>query len=197
MEFGETALPEGFGGQPPRSRDPYSGDSVIDDEEAVRILLRGRYQCGPVLSRPGYRCAKRILDVVISGCALIVLALPAVALCAIILVKSPGASPIYTQWRVGRLKRDGSIKVFRMHKFRSMVPRAHEQIAHLQDRNEADGPLFKIKDDPRVIPGVGSFIRRHSIDELMQLWDVLVGNMTLIGPRPPLPREVLDRKSVV
>ena len=94
--------------------------------------------------------------------------------------------------RAGRLRKDGSFRLFRMWKFRSMVPHADEMLAELRDRNEADGPLFKIKDDPRIIPGVGHFIRKHSIDELPQLLNVFVGQMTLIGPRPALPSEVMQ-----
>ena len=76
-----------------------------------------------------------------------------------------------------------------------MVPHADEMLAELKERNEADGPLFKIKDDPRIIPGVGHFIRKHSIDELPQLLNVFVGQMTLIGPRPALPSEVMQYDS--
>ena len=89
-----------------------------------------------------------------------------------------------------RRVRDGSYRLFRMWKFRSMVPDADERLEELRELNEADGPLFKIKDDPRVIPGVGSFIRKHSIDELPQFINVFKGDMSLIGPRPGLPREV-------
>ena len=144
----------------------------------------------PELSRRGYRCAKRAFDIVGATAAITLLAIPAAALCVAICVKSPGASPIYSQWRLGRIKKDGSYRFFKMYKFRSMVPNADEQLAGLQEHNEADGPLFKIKEDPRIIPGIGQFIRRHSIDELMQLVNVLKGDMTLIGPRPPLPSEV-------
>ena len=84
-----------------------------------------------------------------------------------------------------------------MFKFRSMVPNAHAMVAELQDKNEADGPLFKIKDDPRVTR-IGKFIRRHSLDELPQFLNVFVGQMTLVGPRPPLPKEVVayDEKTM-
>ena len=91
---------------------------------------------------------------------------------------------LFRQARVGR---DG--RIFEMLKFRSMVEDAHQQRGTLADQNEHDGPLFKIKDDPRVTP-VGRRLRRYSIDELPQLWNVVRGDMALIGPRPPLPDEV-------
>ena len=77
-----------------------------------------------------------------------------------------------------------------MYKFRSMVPNADQMLKELQAQNEATGPMFKMSHDPRIIPGVGNFIRKHSIDELPQLLNVFLGDMSLIGPRPGLPREV-------
>ena len=71
-----------------------------------------------------------------------------------------------------------------------MAPNADQMLGELRDKKEADGPLFKIKDDPRIIPGVGKLIRKHSIDELPQLINVFVGNMSVVGPRPALPNEV-------
>lgn len=144
----------------------------------------------PDLSRPCYRAAKRVFDVVASGAAIAALLAPSALLCAAICIKSPGASPLYGQLRVGRVNPDGTYRLFRMWKFRSMVPHADEMLGELREKNEADGPLFKIKDDPRVIPGLGTFIRRHSIDELPQLLNVFLGDMSLIGPRPGLPSEV-------
>lgn len=146
----------------------------------------------PELSRRGYRFAKRAFDVAASGIAVALLLVPGAVLCAAICAKSPGAGPLYSQWRIGRVRRDGAYRPFRMWKFRSMVPDADKRLAELQESNEADGPLFKIRDDPRIIPGVGAFIRRHSIDELPQLLNVLTGQMSLIGPRPGLPREVVQ-----
>lgn len=99
---------------------------------------------------------------------------------------------MYSQLRVGRLKKDGTYRLFRMYKFRSMIPHADKMLKDLADKNEADGPLFKIKDDPRIFPGLGTFIRRHSIDELPQLINVFLGDMSLIGPRPGLPKEVVQ-----
>lgn len=146
----------------------------------------------PELSRHGYRFVKRVFDLSLSSVAITVGLIPSLVLCAVIYAKSPGASPIYSQYRVGRLKKDGSYKVFKMYKFRSMRPGADAMLESLRDANEADGPLFKIKDDPRVIPGVGTFIRKHSIDELGQMLNVWLGDMSFIGPRPPFAREVLE-----
>lgn len=117
----------------------------------------------PDLSRRGYRFVKRVFDVLVSGVALALLLVPGAVLCVVICAKSPGAGPLYSQVRVGRVCKDGSYRLFRMWKFRSMVPDADERLEELRELNEADGPLFKIKDDPRVIPGVGAFIRKHSM----------------------------------
>ncbi|WKB35558.1 sugar transferase [Terrilactibacillus sp. S3-3] len=94
------------------------------------------------------------------------------------------APVIFKQTRVGKDER-----TFTMYKFRSMVPQAEQQLSGLLDKNEADGAMFKMKHDPRVT-AVGRVIRRTSLDELPQLWNVLKGDMSLVGPRPPLPREV-------
>lgn len=134
--------------------------------------------------KPVYGFFKRTLDIICSFCGLVILFLPLVILSIIILIDSPGASPIYVQERVGK-----SGRVFRFYKFRSMIPKADEMISSLTDKNEMDGPVFKLKDDPRITK-VGRFIRRASIDELPQLWNVLKGDMSLVGPRPPLVREV-------
>ncbi len=170
----------------------HAGCRPCSDAHAAKILEAANSGLRPDLSRHGYRLAKRVFDVVASGAAIVVLLVPSLVLCAVICIKSPGSSPLYSQLRVGRLKKDGSYRLFRMWKFRSMVPRAEEMLEGLREANEADGPLFKIKDDPRIIPGVGTFIRRHSIDELAQLLNVLKGDMSLIGPRPALPSEVVQ-----
>ena len=101
----------------------------------------------------------------------------------LIRVDSPGPA-LFRQERVGR---NGS--TFRMLKFRSMVVDAEARLAALHDQNQGAGLLFKLKDDPRVTR-VGRFIRKYSLDEFPQLWNVLVGEMSLVGPRPPLRREV-------
>ena len=172
--------------------DVNSPASILTNEEAVEKLRGANSGLKPDLSRHGYRFVKRAFDIVASGAAIAVLLVPGLVLSAAICAKSPGASPLYSQLRVGRLRKDGTYRLFRMWKFRSMVPHADEMLGELKDKNEADGPLFKIKDDPRIIPGIGTFIRRHSIDELAQLLNVFVGDMSLIGPRPALPAEVVQ-----
>ena len=162
----------------------------MTNAEAAEVLRGADSGLTPNLSRYGYRAFKRAFDVCASGLGIVILFIPATALSAAICVKSPGAGPLYSQVRVGRLKKDGTYSLFRMWKFRSMVPHADEMLKELQDKNEADGPMFKIKDDPRIIPGLGNFIRKHSIDELPQLLNVFCGQMSLIGPRPALPKEV-------
>ena len=81
-----------------------------------------------------------------------------------------------------------------MYKFRTMVPDAENMRDTLEDLNEVSGPVFKIKDDPRVTP-VGRWLRRYSLDELPQLWNVLIGDMSIVGPRPPIPAEVEQYES--
>lgn len=141
-----------------------------------------------VTSRPAPRSwliLKRALDITLSGLLLVVLA-PLFALIAIgIRLSSPG-SAIFSQMRVGKCGRE-----FRLYKFRTMVDGAHllhEDVLHL---NELDGPALKIAADPRV-HDFGTVLRRTSLDELPQLWNVLRGDMSLVGPRPALPREVAD-----
>ena len=138
--------------------------------------------------RLAYRFLKRAFDIVFSLCVVAVLLVPSLLLCLVIRLESPGC-PIYSQKRVGRIGRGGEVETFDMYKFRSMHADADERLADLKDLNEADGPLFKIKDDPRVTR-IGRFIRKHSIDELPQFANCLFGQLSCVGPRPPLPNEV-------
>lgn len=131
-----------------------------------------------------YWMLRRTQDVILAVLALLVL-WPFMLLTALIVViDSPGAGPIFAQTRIGR---DG--KKFTFYKFRSMIPDAEEKLDPLLAFNEMEGPTFKIKDDPRITR-FGRFIRMTSIDELPQLWNVLRGEMSIVGPRPGLPREV-------
>ena len=133
-----------------------------------------------------YRFIKRTFDIVASLIGLILLSPLFLIVAAAIYIDDPHASPIFVQTRVGK---DG--KEFQFFKFRSMVANAESLLETLMERNEMDGPVFKIKEDPRITR-VGRIIRRTCIDELPQLWNVLKGDMSLVGPRPPLPREVVQ-----
>lgn len=134
-------------------------------------------------SRKGYHFIKRIFDIILSVIGLIVFS-PLMLIIAYKVKKEDGGPIIYKQIRVGK---NGCH--FEMYKFRSMVVNADQLLGKLKDRNEVDGAMFKIKGDPRITQ-IGHFIREHSLDELPQLLNVLKGNMSLVGPRPPLPTEV-------
>lgn len=127
---------------------------------------------------------RRGQDIVLSFLALIVLCIPMLIVALVIWIDSPGASPFFTQKRVGR-----NGQIFNFIKFRSMVPGAEAKLNDLLEKNEMNGPVFKIKEDPRITK-VGKFIRKTSIDELPQLINVLKGDMSIVGPRPAIPREV-------
>ncbi|MDB1807045.1 sugar transferase [Eggerthella lenta] len=142
----------------------------------------------PAEGRLPYRFVKRVFDIAFSLCAIAVLLVPSIILCVAIRIESPG-NPLYSQKRVGRIGRNGEVRTFDMYKFRSMHADADERLSELADLNEADGPLFKIKDDPRVTR-IGKFIRKHSVDELPQFLNCLAGQLSCVGPRPPLPSEV-------
>ena len=130
-----------------------------------------------------YLIAKRITDIVCSLAGLIVLS--PILLIIAIAIKMDSKGPIFfKQDRVGKDER-----IFSMYKFRSMVVNAEELKKSLEKENEMSGPIFKIKKDPRITR-VGRFIRKTSIDELPQLINVLKGDMSLVGPRPSLPKEV-------
>ncbi len=134
--------------------------------------------------RPVYGFFKRMFDIAFSLIGLIVLSVPFLVVMLIIHIDSTKGFPIYAQKRVGKNGRS-----FNFYKFRSMVYGAEDMLDDLLEKNEMEGPAFKIKHDPRITR-VGRVLRRTSIDELPQLWNVLKGDMSLVGPRPPLPREV-------
>jgi lipopolysaccharide/colanic/teichoic acid biosynthesis glycosyltransferase len=141
---------------------------------------------GPLAARrtPGwFGPAKRAIDVTVAGVGLLVtLPITLAAMAGIVLVTGEG--PLYRQERVGLNGRK-----FMMYKLRSMVTDAHERRHEVRHLNEADGPVFKLRRDPRLHP-LGSLLRRTSIDELPNFVNVLMGDMAIVGPRPPLPEEV-------
>lgn len=134
--------------------------------------------------RYGYRFIKRVFDFVASLLGLIILSPLFLIIAIAIKAEDPKGSVFYSQTRLGRGETP-----FKMYKFRSMVSNADQLLEELLKNNEIDGAMFKMQDDPRVTK-IGKFIRKYSIDELPQLLNVLQGSMSLVGPRPPLPREV-------
>lgn len=135
-----------------------------------------------------YECVKRLFDVIVSIMGLIILS-PILFITAIAVRIDTKGPVVFSQMRCGK---DG--KVFKMYKFRSMDIGAEKKNEDLLGKNEMLGPVFKIKDDPRVTR-VGRFIRRKSIDELPQLVNVIKGEMSIVGPRPPIDKEVLSYSS--
>ena len=138
-----------------------------------------------IRSRFIYHSMKRLFDIVAATCGIVILS-PLMIIIAV-LIKSEDHGPIfYKQVRVGK-----NGKTFKMYKFRSMFVNADKMLDKLKEQNDVDGPMFKMKDDPRVTK-IGHFIRKHSLDELPQFLNVLKGDMSLVGPRPPLPSEVAE-----
>lgn len=136
-----------------------------------------------------YIASKRLIDILVCIIAIVLASPLFIIVAAIIKWEDPKAKIIFKQLRVGK-----NGKEFYMYKFRSMVSNAEELLDHLLDQNEVSGAMFKMKDDPRVTK-FGKFIRKTSIDELPQLFNVLRGDMSLVGPRPPLNREVAQYNS--
>ncbi len=158
------------------------------DAFAARLLGRGTGQVVLLSPEPDSLglAGKRLLDVAISGLSLLALS-PVMAACALaVKLDDPAGPAFFRQTRVGLHGRP-----FTCYKFRSMVRDAERRRAELASLNEMDGPVFKVRNDPRITR-VGRFLRKYSLDELPQLWNVLVGQMSLVGPRPPLPSEVAE-----
>lgn len=152
--------------------------SVESNNEMKNAHIADRFQ-----KNKGYFILKRIIDIVASSIGIILLS--PIFIVVSIAIKLESKGPIFFgQDRVGQYG-----KVFKMYKFRSMIKNAEELLDKLKDKNEMSGPMFKMKDDPRITK-IGRFIRKTSIDELPQLFNVLKGEMSLVGPRPNLPKEV-------
>ncbi|TBL17954.1 sugar transferase [Bacillus paranthracis] len=136
-----------------------------------------------------YLFIKRLMDMFGALCGIVLLLPIFIIVTILIKLEDPKGPVFFKQVRVGKNGRE-----FGMYKFRSMVTDAEERLKDLLQHNEVSGAMFKMKDDPRVTK-IGRFIRKTSIDELPQLLNVLKGDMSLVGPRPPLPREVKEYTS--
>jgi Sugar transferases involved in lipopolysaccharide synthesis len=134
--------------------------------------------------RAAYDRVKRIVDLAFTSAALPLLSPFLLLIALAVKLEEPSSPALYVQTRLGK---DG--KPFRIYKFRSMVGDADKQLDRIRHLNEIEGAMFKIKDDPRITK-LGRFLRKTSLDELPQLFNVMRGDMSLVGPRPPLPEEV-------
>lgn len=132
----------------------------------------------------GYYVVKRFIDIFLSCIGILILSPVMLIIAIAIKIEDPKGKVFFKQQRNGK-----NGKIFEMYKFRSMVYNAENILSDIMQNNEMDGPVFKIKDDPRITK-VGRFIRKTSLDELPQLINVIKGDMSLVGPRPPIPREV-------
>lgn len=151
----------------------FSGSQVLLNQEKIN-------------QRYIYRFFKMFFDKIFSSLGLIVLFPIFLVIAILIKIDDPNGPIFYTQVRVGK-----NGQFFKMYKFRSMIVHADKTIDELANENEVDGPMFKMHDDPRITC-IGRIIRKYSIDELPQLLNVLQGDMALVGPRPPLEREVQE-----
>ena len=153
----------------------------ISDKQHQQVVLNRKEE---LHRKRGYWVVRRAQDIFFSLLALLVL-WPFLGLVALIIyIDDPHGSPVFSQERCGR-----NGKPFKMYKFRTMYMNAEERLEELLDANEMDGPAFKMKDDPRITR-VGHFLRATGIDELLQLFNILRGDMSIVGPRPALPREI-------
>ena len=131
-----------------------------------------------------YEIIKRLFDIICSLISIIILSPVFILISILIKIEDPKGKILFSQDRCGK-----NGKIFKMYKFRSMVHNAEELLEDLQKMNEMSGPVFKIKEDPRITR-VGKFIRKTSLDELPQIINILNGDMSFVGPRPPLVNEV-------
>jgi lipopolysaccharide/colanic/teichoic acid biosynthesis glycosyltransferase len=176
-EIEKYLLPENILGKP--RTDPIISGTYLakHDAYAPTLLLEN-----PVIRCFGYRFVKRVTDVIVAGIGLLLLSPFFLVISLLIKISTPG--PIFFAWNV--IGRGG--RAFRGYKFRTMVVDADQKKKDLMNKNEMSGPVFKIQNDPRITP-FGRILRKYSIDELPQLWSVLKGDMSLVGPRPAGPHE--------
>lgn len=154
------------------------------DQDKVDARTREKLEAIIAKSYGSYWQKKRLFDIFFATLILLFFLPLMIIISIVIVIDDPHAGPFYKQIRVGRHGKE-----FYMYKFRTMRKNADKMIEKLEKENEMDGPTFKIKNDPRITR-VGKYLRRLSLDELMQFFNVFKGDMTLVGPRPPLPREV-------
>lgn len=154
---------------------PESLDSLAEEKVKVDFIYE---------EKPVYDFIKRVFDIFFSVLALIVLCPLFIIISVVIMIHDRNLKPFFIQNRCGR-----NGKQFKFYKFRTMCVDAESKLEQLQEKNEMDGPVFKITEDPRITK-IGKVLRATGIDELPQLWNILKGDMSFVGPRPPIPKEV-------
>ena len=154
---------------------PESVDSLAEEKVKVDFIYE---------EKPVYDFIKRFFDIFFSVLAVIVLCPLFIIISVVIMIHDRNLKPFFIQNRCGR-----NGKQFKFYKFRTMCVDAESKLEQLQEKNEMDGPVFKITEDPRITK-IGKVLRAAGIDELPQLWNILKGDMSFVGPRPPLPKEV-------
>ncbi|MBQ7040017.1 MAG: sugar transferase [Clostridia bacterium] len=154
------------------------------DQDKVDAKTRVKLEAIIEKSYATFWMRKRLFDIFFASLILLFFLPLMIIIAIVIVIDDPSAGPFYKQIRVGRHGEE-----FYMYKFRTMRKNADKMIDELAKLNEMDGPVFKIKEDPRITR-VGKYLRKLSLDELMQFFNVFKGDMTLVGPRPPLPSEV-------
>ncbi|MDQ0221211.1 lipopolysaccharide/colanic/teichoic acid biosynthesis glycosyltransferase [Peribacillus cavernae] len=152
-----------------------ANEDILYAEKSKKVAINDRKM---------YLLSKRCIDILGSLAGIILLSILFIILAILIKLEDPKGKIFFTQTRVGKNGNE-----FKMYKFRSMVSNAEEKLNEILKYNEVSGAMFKMKEDPRITK-IGKFIRKTSIDELPQLFNVLKGDMSLVGPRPPLPTEV-------
>ena len=154
---------------------PESVDSLVEEKVKVDFTYK---------EKSVYDFIKRVFDIFFSLLALIVLCPFFIIISVVIMIHDRNLKPFFIQNRCGR-----NGKQFKFYKFRTMCVDAESKLEQLQEKNEMDGPVFKITEDPRITK-IGKVLRATGIDELPQLWNILKGDMSFVGPRPPIPKEV-------
>lgn len=158
--------------------------SVVEEDEKMQYDSHTINKKAVLKERRVYWILKRTQDVIFSAIALVILAPVLLVIALLVFLDDPKGSPIFSQKRCGRKGKE-----FNFYKFRSMYVDAESRLEELLEQNEMEGPAFKIKDDPRITR-LGKVLRKTGVDELPQLVNILKGDMSIVGPRPPLPREV-------
>ena len=160
---------------------PYLEFGKIDEETEKKLIELTENK-----SFRSYWRKKRTFDIIVATVILLFATIPMLLVALAIFIDDPHGSPFYKQIRIGRHGEE-----FYMYKFRTMYVNADKRKSDLMEQNEMDGPVFKMKDDPRITR-LGKILRKLSVDELPQLFNVMRGSMSLVGPRPPLPNEVAE-----